>query len=119
MYIYQNNINSNINNKQNNEINNPYSQIMNNPINIKNEKMNNYIQNKNINKRPCAKGYQNLKEENDNEYIVNNEHYSINSSVNLVDDTNINLDNNQDSNLLQRLNSDDLIPDSNVRNPYA
>ena len=115
----QNNINININNKQNNQLNNPYSQIMNNPINNKAEKMKNNMQNKNINKRPFAGGYQNLREENDNEYIINNEHYSINSSFNLVDDSNINLENNQDNNLLQRLNSDDLIPDSNVSNPYA
>ena len=120
MYINQNNqYNNNINNKQNCKINNPYSQIMNNPINNKAEKMNNNMQNKNINKRPFVGGYQNLREENDNEYIINNEHYSINSSFNLVDDSNINLENNQDNNLLQRLNSDDLIPDSNVSNPYA
>ena len=120
MYINQNNqYNNNINNKQNCKINNPYSQIMNNPINNKAEKMNNNMQNKNINKRPYVGGYQNLREENDNEYIINNEHYSINSSFNLVDDSNINLENNQDNNLLQRLNSDDLIPDSNVSNPYA
>ena len=120
MYINQNNqYNNNINNKQNYKINNPYSQIMNNPINNKAEKMNNNMQNKNINKRPFVGGYQNLREENDNEYIINNEHYSINSSFNLVDDSNINLENNQDNNLLQRLNSDDLIPDSNVSNPYV
>ena len=119
MFINQNNQYNNINNKQNYKINNPYSQIMNNPINNKAEKMNNNMQNKNINKRPFVGGYQNLREENDNEYIINNEHYSINSSFNLVDDSNINLENNQDNNLLQRLNSDDLIPDSNVSNPYA
>ena len=113
----QNNINININSNQN-QINNPYSQVMNNSMNIQNEKMNNNKEYKNIFKRPFAKGYQNLKEENDNENIINNEQYSINSSVNLNDESNLNLENNQKDNLLQRLNSDDLIPDSNVKNPY-
>ena len=141
IYTNQNNINSqniqngqNIQNNQNidknvnipknndNQNNNPYSQIMNNPISNENENKNSNIQNKKIsvNKGPLPKGYQNLKEENDNENRLFDESHSINASnYEGIDSSRIHFENHQNDNILEKLNSDELIPDSNVEDPYA
>ena len=117
----QNNYHDNINisnyNHQN-QINNPYGQIINMPLDNKKEKSKNNVQYKNVSEGPLPGKYQNLKEENDNQIIMGNENNSINSNNYEVDSSNIHLENNQDENLLKKLNSDDIIPDSNVENPY-
>ena len=125
-----NNINNNVNNNINNNINfkninsnqikNPYIQIENKPINNENEKLNNRgPQYKNVKKGSLKGQYQNLKEEeNYDENIINKENYSINNYGDFSE-SNIHLESSRDDNLLSRLNSDDLIPDSNVENPYS
>ena len=129
--IQNNRINNNRNipmsstNQINHPYNNPYSQIKNNPLEEeeKNEKINKNNNNKQLYKVNKGSGkYQNLKEEeynniDNNENSINNVTYSINDGEN-SERFNIYLDNNQDQNLLHRLNSDDLIPDSKVDNPY-
>ena len=108
-------MNNNNNNNNNNNIqfnpqfnpNNSYpnqvnlNQNNNIPINNPNYVINPYLQNE--------------KNKNNNE----NKSYSINgNSFVIIDDSNINLQNKQDQSLLDRLNSDDLIPSANIKNPY-
>ena len=132
MNLNQNNNNNNFNNNRNipmnnsnqmnNQYNNPYAQIKNNPFveDKKDEKINKNIINNRLYKVEKGSGkYQNLKEEeNENpDNSINNVSYSINDGEN-SERFNLYLDSNQDQNLLNRLNSDDLIPDSKVENPY-
>ena len=112
--------NMNVPRNNDNQNNNPYSQIMNNPINNEDKNIHNNIQNKNVNTGSLPKGYQNLKEENDNENILYDESNSIYASnYGGIDSSRIHLENNKNDNILEKLNSDELIPDSNVEDPYA
>ena len=81
----------------------------------------NSLDNINIKNTPLSKKYQNIRKESDNGNIINNDKYSINSNNYEIFDNNNNIhfSNYQyDDNLLKKINSDDLIPDSNVVNPY-
>ena len=110
-YLMSNNNNSNNNNNmqfnpQFNPNNSYPSQVNMNqnnniPINNPNYVINPYLQNE--------------KNKNNNE----NKSHSINvNSFEIIDDSNINLQNKQDQSLFDRLNSDDLIPSANIQNPY-
>ena len=118
-----NNINDIFNNdiKNNNYINNPYIQERNNSLSDQFEIIdNNNFQNINI-ETPLNKKYQNIREDRNNENILNNDKYSINNINNyqIIDNNKINLNNYKfDDNLLKKITSDDLIPDSKVVNPY-
>ena len=118
-----NNINDIFNNniKNNNYINNPYIQEGNNSLSDQFEIIdNNNFQNINI-ETPLNKKYQNIREDRNNENILNNDKYSINNINNyqIIDNNKINLNNYKfDDNLLKKITSDDLIPDSKVVNPY-
>ena len=81
----------------------------------------NSLDNINIKNTPLSKKYQNIRKESDNGNIINNDKYSINSNNYEIFDNNNNIhfSNYQyDDNLLKKISSDDLIPDSNVVNPY-
>ena len=81
----------------------------------------NSLDNINIKNTPLSKKYQNIRKESDNGNIINNDKYSINSNNYEIFDNNNNIHFNNyqyDDNLLKKISSDDLIPDSNVVNPY-
>ena len=101
-----------------NQMNNPYGQIMNQDNNSRNKEFKNNNQYKNVNKGPLSGKYQNLKEENDDELGMNNQINSINDSQE-IDDSNVVFENNQDISLLnQQILNEDIVPNSNVSNPY-
>ena len=59
-----------------------------------------------------------LPEENDDELGMNNQINSINDSQE-IDDSNVVFENNQDISLLnQQILNEDIVPNSNVSNPY-
>ena len=117
-YIPQNKMNLNQYNNNPNQMNNPYGQIMNQNNNNRNKEFKNNNQYKNVNKGPLSGKYQNLKEENDDELGMNNQINSINDSQE-IDDSNVVFENNQDISLLnQQILNEDIVPNSNVSNPY-
>ena len=114
-------------NKICNNINDIFNDNINNNNYIKNPLIsefeiidNNNLENINIKNTPLSKKKQNLGRENENGNIINNDKYSINSNnYEIYENNNIHFNNYQyDDNLLKKISSDDLIPDSNVVNPY-
>ena len=81
----------------------------------------NSLDNINIKNTPLSKKNQNIRKDSYNGNIINNDKYSINSNNYEIFDNNNNIHFNNyqyDDNLLKKISSDDLIPDSNVVNPY-